>query len=150
MNETPLTLLSRRRRATVLLEQSGAVTTLKRSELRTYTTINRYEDIQQYAAAMPPDISEEFLRQVDKVALRDSTDQYYQNQLAILISSVGRLGLELALRFTSNGARLSTLENIDDGVYGRERFLAVSPSLYFTILDARTNLELLAYADNKA
>ena len=128
MTKTALELLSERRSHTVLLGQSGSLTTLERIMPSMYAELMRYDDVYQYADAIPIDTSEAFLHRIDAVALCDHSDQYYYEQLNTLIATIGQVGLDLVLRFSSNGARLSTISSLGESVYRNEHFLAVSPS----------------------
>lgn len=136
IDKAPLQLLSERRESTLLFGQTDEVVTLDRISRGIYRENTHYEDIWQYAAATPPSVSADFVNQVDRAALAHRPEAWYETQLDTLIAAVGHVGLELVLRFTQNGARLSTLKSTADGVYGDEQYLAVTPSVYFSIIDA--------------
>lgn len=136
IDKAPLQLLSERRESTLLFGQTDEVVTLDRISRGIYRENTHYGDIWQYAAAIPPTVSADFVRQVDSAALADKSEAWYEAQLDALVATVGHVGLELVLRFTHNGARLSTVQDRKDETYGGERFLAVSPSVYFSIIDA--------------
>lgn len=141
MPKTTLEILSERRQPTVLLDPSGRVTTLDRLARGTYKEIHTFENALEYAESVPADTSEEYLRLVDEKALLDYTPHYYEtHRYDNLRSVIGYVGLELALRYTTDGARFSTLEVYKDGLHTNEHFLAVSPSIYFAASDARDEL----------
>ena len=141
MPRTTLEILSERRKPTVLLDPLGQVTTLERLTKGTYREVDTFENVMEYAEAIPADTSEEYLRQVDNEALLDYTPHYYETKrYTNLLAVVGYLGLELALRYTANGARFSTLKAQGDKLHTSEHFLAVSPSIYFAVSDAGDEL----------
>lgn len=142
MPKTTLEILSERRKPTVLLDQAGHVTTLERIARGMYREVDTFDDAMAYSEIIPIDTSEEYLHRVDSEALLDYTPHYYETKCYDnLLAVVGYVGLGLVLRYTVNGARFSTLEAQEDKLHAGEHFLAVSPSIYFAVSDAKDVLE---------
>lgn len=135
-DKTMLQLLSERRTSTVIIGAADEIMSLDRLDRGVYRETARYDDVWQYAGAVPADVPEAYGREANALALIDKTDHWYESSLRTLTSIVGYLGLELALRFTQNGARFSTLRSAGNGIHDSERFLAVTPSIYLSITDA--------------